>query len=181
MNYKVKHKNILKKQRLIIIILIIFLVITIGISIWAIFLKKAKSVLPPDYAPRQTEENAEPFLEDSDGNKLQQQAGGGAVSMTYSKDVTINLSDKIVTLMFANPNKSNQDMVIQVTIQDTIVAESGLLVPGYKVTELNLLDNIELSGGGKYEGNIEVMFYQEDTGEKAMLSTKIPVTINIVE
>ena len=55
--------------------------------------------------------------------------------------------------MFANPAESNQDMVLQIVIQETEVAQSGRLVPGKQVTKLTLSDNVELQAG-TYEGKI---------------------------
>lgn len=180
MSYKSKHGNADKRKKILIIALILLLLITIGITIWALFFRNTTPVLAPDYAPQQTEENAEPIDDDSDGEKLQQQQGGGAVSLTYSKEVTIDLSDKTANLMFANPGKSNQDMMIQIVIQDTVIVQSGLLTPGYQVTKLELFDNAKLSSG-TYEGKFVVLYYQKDTGEKAMLNTEIPLTITVKE
>ena len=180
MSYKSKHDNADKRKKILIIALILLLLITIGITIWALFFRNTTPVLAPDYAPQQTEENAEPIDDDSDGEKLQQQQGGGAVSLTYSKDVTIDLSDKTANLMFANPGKSNQDMMIQIVIQDTVIVQSGLLTPGYQVNKLDLFDNAKLSSG-TYEGKFVVLYYQKDTGEKAMLNTEIPLTITVKE
>ena len=47
--------------------------------------------------------------------------GGGAVSLTYSKDVSVNLSDKNIDLMFANPATSTADMALQLVIKDTVI------------------------------------------------------------
>lgn len=180
MSYKSKHGSTDKRKQIIIIVLILLLVITIGITVWALFFRDTTPVLAPDYAPQQTEENAEPFDDDTDGEKLQQQQGGGAVSLTYSKEVTIDLSDNVAKLLFANPYKSNQDMMLQIVIQDTVIVQSGLLTPGHQVTKLELFDNAKLSKG-TYEGKFVVLYYQKDTGEKAMINTEIPLTITVEE
>ena len=180
MSYKSKHGSTDKRKQIIIIVLILLLLITIGITVWALFFRDTTPVLAPDYAPQQTEENAEPFDDDTEGEKLQQQQGGGAVSLTYSKEVTIDLSDEVAKLLFANPYKSNQDMMLQIVIQDTVIVQSGLLTPGHQVTKLDLFDNAKLSKG-IYEGKFVVLYYQKDTGEKAMLNTEIPLTITVEE
>jgi len=180
LSYKSKHGSTDKRKQIIIIVLILLLVITIGITVWALFFRDTTPVLAPDYAPQQTEENAEPFDDDTDGEKLQQQQGGGAVSLTYSKEVTIDLSDNVAKLLFANPYKSNQDMMLQIVIQDTVIVQSGLLTPGHQVTKLELFDNAKLSKG-TYEGKFVVLYYQKDTGEKAMINTEIPLTITVEE
>lgn len=180
MSYKSKHGSTDKRKQIIIIVLILLLLITIGITVWALFFRDTTPVLAPDYAPQQTEENAEPIDDDTDGEKLQQQQGGGAVSLTYSKEVTIDLSDNVAKLLFANPYKSNQDMMLQIVIQDTVIVQSGLLTPGHQVTKLELFDNAKLSKG-TYEGKFVVLYYQKDTGEKAMINTEIPLTITVEE
>lgn len=169
-----------RDQRIVIIILLLLLVITIGITIWAVFIRDTGQVLVPDYAPQETEGNAEAIEGDSGDEKLPQQEGGGAVSLTYSKEVTIDLSEEAVNLYFANPGKSNQDMVLQIVIQDTVIVQSGLLKPGNQVSKLNLSDRVRLSSG-IYEGKFVVLYYHQDTGEKAMINTEIPLTITVRE
>ena len=172
-----KHSTT-NNKKILIIVLSAVLVISVCVSIWAFFFRDAAPVLAPDYAPQETEENAEPIDDDKGGEKLEQQQGGGAVSLTYSKDVTVDLSSKKVSLMFANPKKSNQDMLIQIVIHDTVIVQSGLLTPGHQVTKLDLWDTAKLSAG-KYDGKIVVYYYQPDSGEKAMLNTEIPLTVTV--
>ena len=75
MSYKSKHGNKEKHKQMLIIALILLLLITVAITVWALFFRDTTPVLAPDYAPQQTEENAEPFEDDNDGEKLQQQQG----------------------------------------------------------------------------------------------------------
>lgn len=181
--YKAKYKhskNNNKRNTVIVILLLLLLIVTVSITVWALFFRDTTPTLAPDYAPQKVEENAETIDDERDSEKLPQQQGGGAVSLTYSKDVEIDLSESKVKLLFANPSKSNQDMLLQIVIQDTVILQSGLLSPGYQVTTLDLLDNVKLSHG-TYEGKFIVYYYQKDTGEKAMLNTEIPLTITVRE
>lgn len=180
MKYRTKHDSTNNRKQIVIIVLILLLLTTIGITVWALFFRDTTPTLAPDYAPQEIEDNAEPIEDDNDDEKLQQQQGGGAVSLTYSREVSIDLSDNIVILMFANPSKSNQDMILQIVIEGTAIVQSGLLEPGYQVTKLDLLDNAELSNG-TYDGKFVVLYYQKDTREKAMLNTEIPITISVKE
>ena len=84
--------------------------------------------------------------------------------------------------MFANPTKSNQDMVLQLTIEDFVVLQSGRLEPGNRVTSLSLSDSAEkrLTAGG-YNGKFVVLYYDRTSGEKAMINTEIPVTVTVTE
>lgn len=179
----VDNKKENKKNRLLILLLLLLLItiIAVSVSIWAIWFRDSSPVLSPDYAPQQLEENAEPIGDDGD-EKLPQPEGGGAVSLTYAKEVSIQLSDKTASLLFANPTKSNQDIVLQLVIDDVVILQSGRLEPGNRVTTLNLLDGAEkrLAAGG-YNGKFAVLYYDRTSGEKAMVNTEIPVTVTVTE
>ena len=167
------------KKKYLLILLLLITLLAVGLSIWAIWFRDSAPVLAPDYAPQQTEENAEPIGDDDD-EKLSQPEGGGAVGLTYAKEVSISLTDKSATLLFANPSKSNQDMVLQLVIDDVVVLQSGRLEPGNKVSTLNLLDGAEkrLTAGG-YDGKFVVLYYDRTSREKAMLNTEIPITVTV--
>ena len=174
------------KSTIIIAILAVITVAALCVTMWALFLREPsagdddKVILNPDYAPQKQEQNAETIPDDT-GEKMENPEGGGAVSLTYSNEVTIDISDKAAALYFANPGKSNQDMVIQIAIQDTIILQSGTLSPGNQVKILNLLEGAEdmLQPGG-YEGKFVVLYYDPISGEKSMVNTEIPITINVV-
>ena len=170
-----------KTRNILIIILALVTAAAIGVSIWAVFFREKTPVLAPDYAPQETEQNASP-IESDDGSKLDSPEGGGAVSLTYSKEVSIDLSDKKATLMFGNPSKSTQDMVLQLVIKDKVIIQSGRLTPGNQVTTLDLLKDAEkqLAAGG-YDGKFVVLYYNQESGEKAMVNTEIPVTVTVSE
>ena len=174
------------KSTIIIAILAVITVAALCVTMWALFFREPsagdddKVILNPDYAPQKQEQNAETIPDDT-GEKMENPEGGGAVSLTYSIEVTIVISDKAAALYFANPGKSNQDMVIQIAIQDTIILQSGTLSPGNQVKLLNLLEGAEdmLQPGG-YEGKFVVLYYDPISGEKSMVNTEIPITINVV-
>lgn len=176
---KFEQKN--SKRNLLIPVLLIIIAISICVTVWALFFRDSSPVLAPDYAPKEEEQNAEAIPDDS-GEKMEQPDGGSSVSLTYAKEVTIDLSDETASVYFANPGKSNQDMVLQVVVQDEVVVQSGTLKPGKQVTSLELLDGASkmLSTGG-YEGKIVVLYYHPETAEKAVVNTEIPVTITVNE
>lgn len=165
---------------LIIVLLLLLLTVNIGITIWDVFFRESgKTALSPDFAPMKDEQYAESY-EESDTEKLPQAEGGGSVSLTYSTDVQITLQDDKAKLFFANPGKSNQDMVLQLVIQNEVIAQSGKITPGKKVHTLALLEGAaeKLQYGG-YEGEFIVLYYQPDSGEKSIVNTKIPVKITV--
>ena len=147
------------RSKILILLLLLITVIAVGVTIWALFFRDTAPALTPDYAPQQEETNAEP-IGDEDDEKLEAEEGGGAVSLSYSNEVDISLSEGTAELFFANPTKSTQDMVLQIVVQDEIIVQSGLLKPGNQVTALELLDGAagKLSAGG-YEGKFAVLYY----------------------
>ena len=170
-----------RKMKVLIVLLGVITMAAVSVTIWALFFREDSPVLAPDYAPVENEEYAESIPGDS-GDKMVSPKGGGSVSLTYSNRVSIDLSDKQATLMFVNPGKSNQDMVIQIVIQDTVVVQSGTLEAGNQVKTLDLLEGMEkkLAPGG-YEGKFVVFYYSQENGEKAIVNTDIPVEITVQE
>ncbi|MBQ8404507.1 MAG: hypothetical protein IJX55_08820 [Clostridia bacterium] len=164
----------------LVIALIAVIIICLLLTVWALFFRiPANTPLTPDYAPVEKEENAE-NIEGDDDTKLTASPGGGAVGIIYSDKITIDLSDKKASLYFANPGKSLQDMVLQVVIQDEILVQTGTINPGKQVRTLNLLVGKEsLLTEGVYEGKLMAHYYNTETGEKAMVSTAISVTITV--
>ena len=102
------------------------------------------------------------------------------MSLTYNTQVTVDLAGNKASIYFANPTKSNQDIVLQLTVQDVILAQSGKLSPGKQLDTLELLDGAanRLQPGG-YEGRFVVLFYQPDTGERTIVNTEIPVDVTV--
>lgn len=168
-----------RKKTVLIVVLLLLLCACIAIAVWALFFRSGPE-LAPDYAP-DAEVHATD-IGDAGADKLAQPDGGGAVSLTYSTEVSVDLSDAQAHLTFANPSKSNQSMVLQIIVQDTVVAQSGTIEPGKQVDTLDLLDGAaqELSAGG-YDGTLLVLYYQPDSGEKATVNTEIPVNITVEE
>ncbi|MDM8247267.1 hypothetical protein QUW49_01230 [Lacrimispora saccharolytica] len=167
-----------RSNRLIPVLLVITAA-AVCITVWALFFRDTGPALTPDYAPQEEEQNAEPIPDDS-GEKLEDPEDGSSVSLTYSRDVTISLSEKEASLLFANPGKSNQDMVLQIVVQGEVIVQSGTLKPGNQVTTLALIDGMgEKLSAGTYEGNFVVLYYDPETGEKAIVNTEIPITITV--
>lgn len=116
----------------------------------------------------------------AEGPKVTWSLTGGAVSLTYTTQVTISLAEGQASLYFANPSRSNQDIVLQIVVQDVVLAQSGTISPGKQVTTLDLLEGAadQLSAGG-YNGEFVVLYYQPDTHEKTIVNTQIPVNITV--
>ena len=182
---KPKKEKVHWKKKLLVLLLLLITCTSLGVTYWALFIRNNKpeqkqdgpKILEPDVAPGDKEKNAESMGDEGD-KKLDQPKGGGAVSITYSKDVTIDLSDKTVTLLFGNPTRSNQSMVLQIVIQDNVIVQSDTLAPGYQVKKLDLKTDIGLKPG-TYKGKFNVLYYDSDTGKKAVVNTEIPIDIDV--
>lgn len=180
---KPKKEKVHWKKQLLILLLLLITCTSLGVAYWAVFVRNnnpeqdGPKILEPDVAPGEKEKNAESMGDEGD-KKLDQPKGGGAVSITYSKDVTIDLSDKKVSLLFGNPARSNQSMVLQIVIQDNVVVQSDTLSPGYQVKKLDLKTDVGLKPG-TYKGKFNVLYYDSDTGKKAVVNTEIPVDIDV--
>ena len=175
--------NISKKQLIIIVsVLALVLILTIGITVWALFFRDSGTPpITPDYPPQGTEQNQKP-LEGDEGEKIESPSGGGAINVTYGTNVTVDLSDNKVTLLYANPQASNQNVAILIMIDDLVVAKSEQITPGYGVDTLSLEEYAKerLTVGG-YDGELVIRAYDPETGEKAMVDTKGEITITVVE
>ena len=115
-------------------------------------------------------------------DKLDAPAGGGSVNLMFQDKVTIDLSDNAATLYYGNPSESTQDVLLQIVVQDTLIAQSGRIVPGNQVKTLELAEDAAktLQPGG-YDGKLVLSFYNPETGEKATVNTEIPVKITVEE
>ena len=173
-----KNSNSKKLVAWIVAIVIIIGIVVGAVLCWNRFLNNTPT-LSPDFAPKQEEKYAESMGDENDA-KLPQSEGGGAVSLTYSTDVTINLKDQKAYLYFGNPTKSNQDMLLQIVVHDTVMAQSNTLVPGKQINKIDLIKDAasKLEPGG-YNGKFVILYYQKDTGEKAAINTDIPVKITV--
>ena len=170
-------KNKRKKYRMCVMILLVILLLGIGVIV-ALCVKKSRS---DDFAPK-VDQAAEQM--ESSGEKLDEPKGGGAVSLTYSKVVTVSTEDRTVRILFENPSKSTKDTSLQLTVngqnegEELLIAESELIPAGYKLAQMNLKDKVDLDPG-KYEGNLKVLYYDSENGEKEVVDTKIPVTLAV--
>ena len=82
-------------------------------------------------------------------------------------------------MMFGNPQRSNQNMTVSISVQDVIIAESGLLEPGNRISTiyLNKTGAEMMVNEGVYNAKFVVEFYDALSGEKAMVNTEIPIKL----
>ena len=171
----------MNKNKWLVPVLCIGIVLCMAVTIWALFFREGSKPITPDYPPQGTEQNQKP-LEGDEGEKIESPSGGGAINVTYGTSVTVDLSDNKVTLLYANPQASNQNVAILIMIDDLVVAKSEQITPGYGVDTLTLEEYAKerLTVGG-YDGELVIRAYDPETGEKAMVDTKGEITITVVE
>ena len=175
--------NITKKQLAIIVaVLALALTASIAVTVWVLFSRdNVGAPITPDYPPQSTEPNQKP-LEGDGGEKMESPKGGGAINVTYTTNVKVDLSENKVTLLYANPQASNQNVAILIMIDDLVVAKSDLITPGHGVDTLTLEKHAKerLAEGG-YDGELVIRAYNPETNEKAMVDAKGKVEITVVE
>ena len=93
------------KQNLLIFILLLITVVAVSVTVWALFFRTTDAALVPDHAPVVEEANAQPIPGDS-GKGEAAEPGSGNVSLSYSNQVTIDLSTKTVRLIFVTVSSS---------------------------------------------------------------------------
>ena len=171
-----KEKNL----KWLIIILSVGIVICTGVTIWAVFFRGGDDI-SPDYPPQGIESNQTP-IDGDDSGKLESPEGGGAINVTYGTAATVDLSEKTVTIYYANPNASNQNVSILIMVNDLVVAKSDLITPGNQVSKLELQKEAasRLQVGG-YNAELVVRTYDPESGEKAMVDTKGELTLTVTE
>lgn len=171
----------MNKNKWLVPVLCIGIVLCMAVTIWALFFREGSKPITPDYPPQGTEQNQKP-LEGDEGEKIESPSGGGAINVTYGTSVTVDLSDNKVTLLYANPQTSNQNVAILIMIDELVIAKSEQITPGYGVDTLTLEEYAKerLAVGG-YNGELVIRAYNPETGEKAMVDTKGEITITVVE
>lgn len=135
-------------------------------------------ILPPDYPPMETDPNQEKVEGDETVPPSQ---SGGSITISYTPTVVVDLSDKLITFSYSN-TQSNQNVVLRLSIGDTLLGESAVINPGNKIETMALNEEAaqKLQLGG-YNGVFVVGFYNVETNEKSMVDTRLEVTVNVQE
>lgn len=144
--------------KLIRIVVVTAVVVAAGaLVLWKITENKP---LLPDRAPVDVEENA--VINNEAEEKMDTPSGGGGASLSYAKEITIDLAAGLATLYFENPGKSPHDAAIFIVVQDTVILQSNLLPPGSLLTSLPIPEKGVPLERGSYDAKILVQFYDEE-------------------
>ncbi|MGB4465388.1 MAG: hypothetical protein WBI55_04580 [Eubacteriales bacterium] len=210
-------KKSIDKKLMIIIIVLCFITFSSTVVTATLLIKNSTQKDKGNVYPVVSQDpDAEPIEEEGSSEEpLTNPDGGGAVSLIYSNQATASEGDGIATILFQNPSKSNQSIVIQLQITDKelieklgktgrtdkekakiegaedydseknrmIIAESGLIPPGHKLTtlELKALPDGTVLPKGNYNAVFYILAYDKDTNERAVVNMQIPISLTILE
>lgn len=169
-----------RKRKFNIGYLILILLIIICLCVIGYLLYEKRETLTPDYAPGIIDTNA--IIEQDNEKKMDVSSGGGAMSISYSNVVAIDKANKNIKLYYKNPSKSRASVVLELVIlsnnKEYVIGKTGLLPPGYALYKMDLDTDLNLPVGG-YNGMFKLTIYDEETGEKQIVNSKIDVSIEV--
>jgi hypothetical protein len=133
--------------------------------------------MTPDESYEQLDPGIEPFPEQPNQSEQQLPVGNRVASFVCEEQIRVDLAGEVVELMFANPSRSEQNVVIELWVRDVTVARSGRIEPGYRITSLPLLADHRLVQG-IYAAQIKIYLYDPTGGEQTM-QMSVPVTLTV--
>ena len=117
---------------------------------------------------------------DTDDIKLNAPDDGGAAGLKYKKSVKIDLSEKSVTLDFTNTARSTHNVTVQVVAEGTVLAESGMIAPGERVSRLTMKDGAAITEGIYASGaKLVVNYFDPETNACSAVNSEFNVTITV--
>lgn len=135
-------------------------------------------VIAPDHPLPDVDSNIEEIEDDNSGTPNSNiSEGGGSVSMIYSLNAEIDLTDSDIDILFKNPSKSNHDVVLELYVtkdgERILIAQSGRIPAGKRLSTMTLMPDTAILTEGIYEGVYKVIYYNPQTGERALVESDI--------
>ena len=178
------NKNLVRILSAVLLVLLIVVILLLLRSCQGQSPAGPSKVLEPDY-PQMTEDPNADTIPDDDSEKPVVSNGGGSVTISFMDNVTYSLSSGELSLYYQNPNASTHNVVVQVILEngedEYLLAQSGILTPGHQVTALQADAGAPQLSVGGYNGKLKLLFYDPETGERAIVDTDIPCTVSVVE
>lgn len=148
-----------------------------GIILIAYLLKTpAKPAIEPLHPLPSEDTQAQP-IDGDNTSKASSPEGGGTVSMTYTLNAEISLKADKISMYFKNPNASNHDVMLEMYVisenEETLIASSGRIKAGYGLYNMALGIDPSLLNAGNYEGKYKIIYYNPETGERALVESDI--------
>jgi len=167
-----------KKEQLLLLFLLLIIFIALGVTIFFTIFYQPKAELLPDFMPIEEDELVEVIPEDEP--VMQQtidteEEGTNSSFIVCSSEAVVHLDDQTVDFYYQNPASSEAAVMLQLWIDDTLIAKSGGISPGHQLSMMNLEDGVILYDGG-YDGIVKVGLYDTETNEKVLLETTLEVS-----
>lgn len=174
-----KEKNNSKKWYLLLLLLLLLITVA-SVTVSVVTVLRGSEKKPPDYLLPPDDTNAETMGgETPDDTMAPPSEGGSAISIHYSDKISISLASGKATMRLGNPKKSLASMSASIIVQNVVIFESGLLRPGYVLRETDIpQEKLAMLSEGKYNGIFRLSFYDE-SGEKSIVQSEIPVEITV--
>lgn len=157
------------------LILLIGAIVGVGIALFTLLGGEPEeddpfNIMPPVDISQERDEN-------DNEQEYRPVEDGGYVSMAYQLMATLDQSTGKIKIYFKNPGRSNHNVSVALYVvsgdDEYKIAESGVIQPGYKLTELDYKgDNIVLKEG-IYNCKYLVSYYNPKTGERAVVESEI--------
>lgn len=100
------------------------------------------------------------------------------VTITALSEVNVNVADDTVELFYDNPLSNNMNARVSLKVNDIVIAESGLIEPGYSLYEMHDL-NIQDLAYGTHTGELIIDSFDPKTGERSIVNNSISVDVQI--
>lgn len=160
-----------KKRHQVVIILLLVVVVLLSIRDGGI---SKTGVLLPDFSLLEND----PYAFPSGQNTSQTD---GAIALAYSNKISYHVDENLVSLLYTNNSASTSAAVLQIIGyasdgSEYLLAQSGMIKPGYSLNALECVKKVKLDSGS-HAGIMRVLFYDEARGERAVVTTDIPVAI----
>lgn len=162
--------------------LLLFVALLAGIAVggyilWSMLTGNDVPVISPDHPLPDVDSNIEEIEGDNDTPNSNISEGGGSVSMIYSLKAEIDLTDSNIDILFKNPSKSNHDVALELYVakdgERVLIAQSGRIPAGNMLRDMDLMPDAAILSEGVYEGVYKVIYYNPQTGERALVESDI--------
>lgn len=127
-----------------------------------------------DYPQLEFDLNAERIEVDEDMT-----VSDGEVMIVAGQSATVYVNSSTADIYYVNPVSNQSNTQVALRVGDKIVAESGLLEPGYGLTELTDVhtDGLEY---GQTDGCLIIYTYDRETGQRNIIDNEIPLTVTVI-
>lgn len=131
------------------------------------------------FAPIKVDENQVVIEDDSE----QGSEDGNTIEFRINRTIDVSMVTGKCSIDFANPSSSNQYIVVEMVMKNAdnesfVVASSDAVEPGYGLQFIQFAgDKLGKMEEGEYEATVNLIPYNVETNERAVVETQLPVVI----